>query len=68
MAAPVLFAYYVSVSWRSLGSGGTRGAYGLNVLRHLQGQHGTRLQEIRKVPGADQSRLRLQIDIIFMPQ
>ena len=44
---------YFSVSWRSLGSAGTRGAYGLNVLRHLQGQHGTRLQEIRKVPGAN---------------
>ena len=37
-------------SWR-----GTRGAYGLNMLRHLEGPQGDRLQEVQKV-GANHGR------------
>ena len=43
---------------------GTRGAYGLNVLRHLQGANGIRLQEIRKAAGAGS----LQLEIFDAPE
>eukprot|EP00913_Durusdinium_trenchii_P033782 g31625.t1 len=41
---------------------GTRGAYGLNVLRHLQGQNGSKMQEIRKAAAAGSLQLEILDD------
>ncbi|CAE7209494.1 PAB6 [Symbiodinium natans] len=46
---------------------GTRGAYGLNVLRHLQGAQGSRLQEIGQAAGAGSLHLELLDPVPGMP-